>query len=24
LIYTREEIAALLLGARDGDFDHLL
>jgi hypothetical protein len=24
LIYTREEIVALLLGARDGDFDHLV
>lgn len=24
LIYTREEIAALLLGVRDGDFDHLV
>lgn len=23
LVYTRDEIAALLLGARDGDFDHL-
>ncbi len=23
LIYTREEIAALLLGAKDGEFDHL-
>ena len=24
LIYTPEEIAAFILGARDGDFDHLL
>jgi hypothetical protein len=24
LIYTAEEIAAFILGARDGDFDHLL
>jgi Domain of unknown function (DUF397) len=24
LIYTRDEIAALLLGTRDGDFDHLI
>lgn len=24
LIYTTEEIAAFILGARDGDFDHLL
>lgn len=24
LIYTRDEIAALLLGTRDGDFDHLV
>lgn len=24
LVYTRAEISALLLGARDGDFDHLL
>jgi len=24
LIYTRDEIAALLLGIRDGDFDHLI
>ena len=23
LIYTRAEIAALLLGAKDGEFDHL-
>jgi Domain of unknown function (DUF397) len=24
LIYTRDEIAALIVGARDGDFDHLV
>ncbi|BCB83624.1 DUF397 domain-containing protein [Phytohabitans suffuscus] len=24
LIYTTEEITAFILGARDGDFDHLL
>lgn len=24
LIYTREEIVAFVLGAKDGDFDHLL
>lgn len=24
LIYTRAEIEALILGAKDGDFDHLL
>ncbi|GAA4442000.1 DUF397 domain-containing protein [Phytohabitans houttuyneae] len=24
LIYTMEEVAAFILGARDGDFDHLL
>jgi hypothetical protein len=24
LIYTRPEIEALILGAKDGDFDHLL
>ena len=24
LIYTRAEIEALVLGAKDGDFDHLL
>jgi hypothetical protein len=24
LIYTADEIAAFILGARDGDFDHLL
>jgi hypothetical protein len=24
LIYTPEEIAAFILGARDGDFDHLV
>ena len=24
LIYTIEEMAAFILGARDGDFDHLL
>jgi hypothetical protein len=24
LVYTRDEIAALLLGIRDGDFDHLI
>lgn len=24
LIYTRMEIEALILGAKDGDFDHLL
>jgi hypothetical protein len=24
LIYTRDEIAALLLGTRDGEFDHLI
>jgi hypothetical protein len=24
LIYTREEITAMVLGAKDGDFDHLL
>ena len=24
LIYTRDEIAALILGARDGDFDYLI
>jgi len=24
LIYTRDEIIALLRGARDGDFDHLV
>ncbi|MDQ1294415.1 MAG: hypothetical protein QG608_2298 [Actinomycetota bacterium] len=24
LIYTRAEIEAMLLGAKDGDFDHLL
>lgn len=24
LIYTREEIAAFPLGAREGDFDHLI
>jgi hypothetical protein len=24
LIYTAEELAAFLLGAKDGDFDHLL
>lgn len=24
LVYTREEMAAFLLGARDGDFDDLL
>jgi hypothetical protein len=24
LIYTRDEIAALLLGTLDGDFDHLI
>jgi hypothetical protein len=24
LIYTTEEMAAFILGARDGDFDHLL
>jgi len=24
LIYTTEEIAAFILGARDGDFDHLV
>ncbi|HEY8472031.1 MAG TPA: DUF397 domain-containing protein [Natronosporangium sp.] len=24
LIYTREEIAAFLAGARDGEFDHLV
>ena len=24
LIYTRDEIAAFILGARDGDFDHLI
>lgn len=24
LIYTAEEMAAFILGARDGDFDHLL
>ena len=24
LVYTRAEIEALLLGAKDGDFDHLL
>ncbi len=24
LVYTRPEIEALILGAKDGDFDHLL
>ncbi|MGF1425873.1 DUF397 domain-containing protein [Kitasatospora sp. LaBMicrA B282] len=24
LIYTRDEIAAMLLGAKDGEFDHLV
>lgn len=24
LIYTRDELAAFIAGARDGDFDHLL
>ncbi|TDD65173.1 DUF397 domain-containing protein, partial [Actinomadura darangshiensis] len=24
LIYTRPEIEALILGAKDGDFDHLI
>lgn len=24
LIYTTDEIAAFILGARDGDFDHLI
>lgn len=24
LVYTRAEIEALILGAKDGDFDHLL
>jgi hypothetical protein len=24
LVYTRSEIEALILGAKDGDFDHLL
>ncbi len=24
LVYTRDEIAAFVAGARDGDFDHLL
>jgi hypothetical protein len=24
LLYSREEIRALILGAKDGDFDHLL
>ncbi|MGI5215707.1 DUF397 domain-containing protein [Plantactinospora sp. CA-290183] len=24
LIYTHDEIAAFILGARDGDFDHLI
>jgi Domain of unknown function (DUF397) len=24
LVYTRSEIAALLLGVKDGDFDHLM
>lgn len=24
LIYTRDELTAFLLGAKDGDFDHLL
>ncbi|MFF3854286.1 DUF397 domain-containing protein [Micromonospora sp. NPDC002575] len=24
LIYTHDEIAAFVLGARDGDFDHLI
>jgi hypothetical protein len=24
LVYTRDELTAFLLGAKDGDFDHLL